>query len=142
MQTGDSYSIINEKEKSNYGKKIFCIFIILILIFIFSSTIVQAISVSNIVGGADNFVNSGKDGNTSTLDGPMLNNTSNFIYNTLLIIGVCIAVLIGTVLGIQFITGSVEQKVKVKESLIPFVVGCVVIFSAFGIWKLVIEILR
>ena len=123
-------------------KKIFCIFIILILIFIFSSTIVQAISISNIVGGADNFVNSGKDGNTSTLDGPMLNNTSIFIYNTLLIIGVCIAVLIGTVLGIQFITGSVEQKVKVKESLIPFVVGCVVIFSAFGIWKLVIEILR
>lgn len=87
-------------------------------------------------------MNSGKDGNTTTIDGQMLNDTSNFIYNTLLIIGICIAVLIGTVLGIQFITGSVEQKVKVKESLIPFVVGCVVIFSAFGIWKLVIEILK
>ena len=123
-------------------KKIFFIFIILILIYIFSSTIVQATSISNIIGGADNFVNSGKDGNNTTIDGQMLNDTSNFIYNTLLIIGICIAVLIGTVLGIQFITGSVEQKVKVKESLIPFVVGCVVIFSAFGIWKLVIEILK
>ena len=123
-------------------KKIFCIFIILILIFIFSSTIIQATSISNIIGGAENFVNSGKDGNTSTIDGQMLNDTSSFIYNTLLIIGVCVAILIGTVLGIQFITGSVEQKVKVKESLIPFVVGCVVIFSAFGIWKLVIEILK
>ena len=124
-------------------KKIFLIFIIIIfLIFIFSSTIVQAASISNIIGGADNFVNSGKDGNTTTIDGQMLNDTSNFIYNTLVIIGICIAVLIGTVLGIQFITGSVEQKVKVKESLIPFVVGCVIIFSAFGIWKLVIEILK
>lgn len=122
-------------------KKIFYIFIILILILIFSGTIVQAISISNTVGGADNFVNSGKDG-TTTIDGQMLNDASNFIYNTLLIIGVCVAVLIGTVLGIQFITGSVEQKVKVKESLIPFVIGCVVIFSAFGIWKLVIEILK
>lgn len=123
-------------------KKIFCIFIILILIFIFSSTIVQAISISNIVGGADNFVNSGKDGSANTIDGNILSETSDLIYNTFLIVGVCVAVLIGTVLGIQFITGSVEQKVKVKESLIPFVVGCVVIFSAFGIWKLVIEILR
>lgn len=124
-------------------KKIFYIFIIiLILITFFSTTMVQASSLSDIISGADDFVESGKDGSSTTITGSDLNDTSNFIYNTLLIIGVCVAVLIGTILGIQFITGSVEQKVKVKESLIPFVVGCVVIFSAFGIWKLVIEILN
>ena len=124
-------------------KKIFYIFIIiLILITFFSTTMVQASSLSDIISGADDFVESGKDGSSTTITGSDLNDTSNFIYNTLLIIGVCVAVLIGTILGIQFITGSVEQKVKVKESLIPFVVGCVVIFSAFRIWKLVIEILN
>ena len=38
--------------------------------------------------------------------------------------------------------GSVEQKAKVKDSLVPYIVGCTVIFGAFGIWKLVVTILR
>ena len=71
-----------------------------------------------------------------------IKNLSDIIYNVLLILGTVIAVIVGSVLGIQFITGSVEQKAKVKDSLIPFVIGCVVIFGAFGIWKLVITILR
>ena len=37
-------------------------------------------------------------------------------------------------------TGSASEKAQVKETLIPYVVGCVVVFGAFGIWKLVINI--
>lgn len=39
-------------------------------------------------------------------------------------------------------TGSVEQKAKVKDSLVPYVAGCIVIFGAFGIWKMVLTILE
>ena len=39
-------------------------------------------------------------------------------------------------------TGSVAEKAQVKETLIPYVAGCVVIFGAFGIWKLIIEIMK
>lgn len=115
---------------------------ILLCMLFFPHNIVQATSLSNIFGGADNFVNQGKTDADNTLDMEALNNASDLVYNTLLILGTCIAVIIAVVLGIQFITGSVEQKVKVKESLIPFVIGCVVIFGAFGIWRLVIVILR
>ena len=52
------------------------------------------------------------------------------------------AVVVAAYLGIKFITSSVEEQAKVKESLIPFVVGCVVIFGAFGIWKLVTNLLE
>ena len=45
-------------------------------------------------------------------------------------------------LGIQFMVGSVDQKAKVKDSLIPYIVGCFVIFGAFGIWKIVLTILE
>ncbi len=38
--------------------------------------------------------------------------------------------------------GSVEQKAKVKDSLVPYIVGCIVIFGAFGIWKLVLTLLE
>ena len=53
-----------------------------------------------------------------------------------------IAFIIGMILAMQFMTGSIEAKSKVKESLIPYIAGCVVIFGAFGIWKLVVIILR
>ena len=36
--------------------------------------------------------------------------------------------------------GSVEEQTKAKEALIPYVVGCFVIFGAFGIWKLAVTI--
>ena len=51
------------------------------------------------------------------------------------------AVIIGMVIGIQFMTASVEEKAKIKESLVPYVVGCVVVFGAFGIWKLAVTVL-
>lgn len=120
-------------------RKIFFILIIFILM-ICSTHIVQATTISNIIQGADGFITNGSS--ADMIAGDKLKNLSDIIYNVLLILGTVIAVIIGAVLGIQFITGSVEQKAKVKDSLIPFVIGCVVIFGAFGIWKLVITILR
>ena len=67
---------------------------------------------------------------------------SDLLFNSLLTIGTVAAVIVGAVLGIQFMVGSVEQKAKIKDSLIPYVAGCIVIFGAFGIWKLVITILN
>lgn len=98
--------------------------------------------VKDTVDGADDFLSEGKEGSNDTINFDMLNDTSSVIYNILLVVGICAAAIIAAVLGIQFITGSVEQKVKVKEALIPFVIGCVVLFGAFGIWRLVIILLR
>lgn len=120
-------------------RKIFFILIIFILM-ICSTHIVQATTISNIIQGADGFITNGSSSDMTA--GDKIKNLSDIIYNVLLILGTVIAVIVGSVLGIQFITGSVEQKAKVKDSLIPFVIGCVVIFGAFGIWKLVITILR
>ena len=120
-------------------RKIFFILIIFILM-ICSTHIVQATTISNIIQGADGFITNGSS--SDMIAGDKIKNLSDIIYNVLLILGTVIAVIVGSVLGIQFITGRVEQKAKVKDSLIPFVIGCVVIFGAFGIWKLVITILR
>ena len=121
------------------AKKVLFVLLIIILL-ICSTNIVQATSISNIIKGADEFIKNGSS--ETSIDSDNLKKMSDIIYNVLLIIGIVIAVIAGAILGIQFITGSVEQKAKVKDSLIPFVVGCVIIFGAFGIWKLVITILR
>ena len=36
--------------------------------------------------------------------------------------------------------GSASQKAETKELIIPYIVGCVVVFGAFIIWKIVIEL--
>lgn len=36
--------------------------------------------------------------------------------------------------------GSAEEKAKIKDSLVPFVVGCVVVFGAFGFWKVAVNV--
>ena len=98
-------------------------------------------SASDIVSGADDFVETG-EGASKPFSDDVSEILSDTIYNILFVIGVIITVIIGAVLGIKFMTGSIEEKSKVKESLVPFFAGCAVIYGAFGIWKLAIIVLR
>ena len=36
--------------------------------------------------------------------------------------------------------GGAEGQAKVKEMLLPFVVGCIIVFGGFGFWKIAITI--
>lgn len=120
--------------------KIITIFVSIFYIFsVFSFA--EATTIGNIGAGADDFISTGEN-QTAPISDSSLKSLTDSLYNILLIIGVVVAAIVGIVLGIQFITGSVEQKSKIKESLMPYIVGCVVIFGAFGIWKLAVIILR
>ena len=62
------------------------------------------------------------------------------VYNILLIIGVAISVIIVGVMGIRIITGSAEDKAEIKEQMVPYLIGCGVMFGAFTIWKIAMVI--
>ena len=96
-------------------------------------------SLSGVISGGDSFIQAGKDG-SAQIDKGSLQNASSSIYNILLICGVIIAVLIGSIMGIKFMIGSVEEKAEIKAALVPFAIGCIVVFGAFGIWKIVVTI--
>ena len=97
-------------------------------------------SVDEIIDNADDFINAGKSEGSKISTGN-LKKASNTLYNMLLTFGIVLAVIIGMYLGVKFMLASAEDKAKVKESLIPYVAGCVVIFSGFVIWKLAILLL-
>ena len=96
-------------------------------------------SLSDVISGGDSFINAGKGG-SAQIDKGSLQNASSSIYNILLICGMIVAVLIGAILGIKFMIGSVEEKAEIKAALVPFVIGCIVVFGAFGIWKIVVTV--
>ena len=126
--------------------KVLSVIILVLVMMTTMSTIIYASTISDIFSGADDFIEGGKDQSHSGINPAFANDKMksivDVIYNVLLILGIIIAIIVGLILGIQFITGSIEQKSKIKESIIPYVAGCAVIFGAFGIWRLIIILLR
>lgn len=67
---------------------------------------------------------------------------TNQIYGILMVIGMAVAVIVGTILGIKFMISTVDEKANIKGYLVAYVIGCVVLFGAFTIWKIVISLLN
>ena len=103
--------------------------------------IVQASGISDGITGADDFLQAGQSDEISINSGK-LRESSAIIVNILIAAGTITAVVVASVLGIQFMLGSIEEKAKVREALISFVIGCVVVFGAFAIWKIFVNILN
>lgn len=117
------------------NKKFFYILIIFILIISVNSNVFAL----DIIQKGDSFLNDA-DANEAKVDPNKINDLSDKLSSVLLSVGIVIAVIVATVLGIQFMMGGAEGQAKVKEMLIPFVVGCVVVFGAVGIWKIALAI--
>lgn len=116
-------------------KKFIILFAILILLFSVNS---EVYGWSKIVQDGKEFISGAETPNG--VDTGAIKDASGFLYNILLSSGVVIAVIVATVLGIQFMMSGVEGQAKIKEMIIPFVVGCVIVFGGFGIWKLALTI--
>jgi len=67
-------------------------------------------------------------------------NYTNIIATIIRNVGIVLSVAILTVLGIKYLTGSIEEKADFKKSAIPYVVGAIVLFGASGIAQLVISV--
>lgn len=95
-------------------------------------------SLDDMVEDADEFVQTGEIKYNET----DLQNFSKTFYNIAVIIGVFGAVITGSILGIRLMFASAYEKADAKKMLIPYVVGCIVLFGGFGIWKIVVSILE
>lgn len=122
-------------------KLIIAILILLMFSLAFQTNNIYAQTPDDMSGVAGNFIQDGAAAD-SPMDIGKLRGMSDTIYNFLLVIAIIIAVIVGLIIAIKFITGSVSEKAKIKETLIPYIAGCVVIFGAFTIWKLIIEIMK
>ena len=62
----------------------------------------------------------------------------NQIIGIITTVGVVVAVVILLVLGIKYMMGSAEEKAEYKKTMIPYLIGAVLIFGASAIAKAVI----
>ena len=95
-------------------------------------------TIGNVVFGVDTVI---------TNFNPKVDDTSNIssmgekITGVLQVIGVVVAVIILTVVGIKYMMGSAEEKAEYKKVMIPYIVGAVLVFSATSIVRVVYQLI-
>jgi len=124
-------------------KRILFIILIIGCISISTKYTVNATSTLNTVEdtmkGAEDFLSNGKS-NSKGVKGDELKEASIRIYNMLFGVGMLISLMVTGILGIKFMLASAEDKATLKEALVPFLVGTIIIFSSFTIWKIAVKL--
>lgn len=104
--------------------------------------IAERATAGKVIGDGDSFIQKGSQHASGIFSTSELQDLSSTIYNVLLVVGIVIAVLLGAVLGVKFMIEGAEGKAEVQKALVPYVIGCIVIFGAFAIWKIVVTVLQ
>ena len=78
------------------------------------------------------------DANAAGTEGIM--NVGGNIVSIVTTIGIIVAVVVLLVLGIKYMMGSASEKAEYKKTMIPYLVGAILIFGASAIAKAVIAI--
>ena len=118
----------------NKTMKILSIVLMAVMLVVSISTISMATSVDpgKIAGGLTGKINSEAQGQVTGI--------GNQIIGILTTVGVVVAVVVLLILGIKYMMGSTAEKAKYKETMIPYLVGAVLIFGASAITKVVVSI--
>ena len=101
---------------------------------------VQASTFKDVMDKADKFVEDA-DG-THTIDGGGIKSMISDLFGIVITAGAIIALIITAILGVKFIFASAEGKAEIKETMTPYVIGCIVTFAAYAIWKVSLSILN
>lgn len=63
----------------------------------------------------------------------------NIIVGVVKAIGTALALLMLTIMGIKYIMGSVEEKATYKQTMIPYLIGAILIFSGAQVTQIIYD---
>lgn len=115
--------------------KVMSILVMAIMVLAVSSSIVMAseggVSPTDI---ADKLTGTSSGAQNSVV------NIGNQIIGVITTVGVVVAVIVLLVLGIKYMMGSASEKAEYKKTMIPYLVGSILIFGASAITKVIVGI--
>jgi len=117
---------------------IFIVIITLLQLFVLSNnTLVALANSSGDIINPDDYMPGGLD---EANNANKLRDMANIIIGTLQIVGTILSVAVLGVLGIKYMMGSVEERAEYKKTLIPYLIGAVMIFGITNILAIVFKI--
>lgn len=68
-----------------------------------------------------------------------ISNIGSTILSIITSVGMVLAIIVVAVLGVKYMMGSAEEKAEYKKTMIPYLVGAILVFGATAIGKGVIN---
>ena len=113
-----------------------------IIMFIITIFTIAFMIIIPIISKATIDPNDFQPGNPSQTDVTKIANIVNPIIGTIKVTGIVIAVIILTIIGIKFMTGSIEEKAEYKKTMLPYVIGAILTFGITNILAIVIDMTK
>lgn len=70
-------------------------------------------------------------------DTTKVTNIGGKIINIIQVVGIVVAIAVVLIIGIKYMTGSVEQKADYKKVMIPYIIGAVLLVAGTSIVKVI-----
>ncbi len=112
-------------------KAIMAILMVATIVLALGTTSSMAINAGDIAGQLTG-TESGAQGSVVSI--------GNQLIGIITTVGVVVAVVVLLVLGIKYMMGSAAEKAEYKKTMIPYLVGAVLIFGASAITKVVVDL--
>ena len=66
----------------------------------------------------------------------------NVMISVIRTVGTIISVAILSIIGIKYMTGSVEEKAEYKKTMIPYVIGAVILFGITSFLGIILDLVK
>lgn len=101
-------------------------------------TVMLVTSIAGVALAADvNGVLNGLTGDSKTVQTKDLTNVGNNIVTIIQVVGIVIAVIILLIIGIKYMIGSASEKAEYKKTMIPYIVGALLIFAGTSLVRVI-----
>lgn len=114
-------------------KSIKVISTLLLAIMLVASIATTAFAAVNLITTISNIENQNLNGNADS----QITKVGGNIVNIIQIVGIVIAVIVFLVIGIKYMIGSASEKAEYKKTMIPYVVGAVLVFAGTSLVKVI-----
>ncbi len=122
-------------------KIITTLLLVIMLVMSFSNIAFAGGSSASTSGGVTGVITNIKDAANE-----QINNDSGVaslggqIVGIIQVVGIVVAVVILLILGIKYMTGSAQEKAEYKKTMIPYIIGAVLIFAASTIVNVIFNL--
>lgn len=104
---------------------------IIVTLIILNTTIFGAINLDNIINNDPNV-----KGETE------IKNISSYILSGITSVGIAISVVVLAVIGVKYMLGSADERAEYKKSMMPYLIGAVLLFSASTIANAIYQLAK
>ena len=110
--------------------KVMSIILLAVMFLTVAATMVNAVDIAGTISNVGN----------GTYSGTEVTNNGKKIVGIVQVVGVVVAVDVILVIGIKYLVGSAEQKAEYKKTMIPYIVGAVLVFAGSTIVNVIYNV--